>query len=101
MVMSAILCQVVALGKGAPDREAIPKDKTGGRRFPVVSEIVDRLADGALAKSWVDSVIDECAHLVNLRQVLDEKRRLCDRTRDWTKWQDHRDKYVSFSERFA
>merc|ERR1719240_1252133 len=101
MVISSLLCQVVALGKDAPSPECIPQAPAKVRLPAVVASLVSKLPDGDVVVRWVDSVIDGCAHMMNLRTVIAEKKRMMDRSwNNWTEWSKARDKYVSFTERY-
>merc|ERR1719401_2619629 len=99
--MSSLLCQIVALGESSPDEECLPPALNSAALPDVIKRIIQKLPDGAVVTRWVDGVMGECSHMMDLRRVISDKKRLMDRSwNDWNEWSRHRDKYVSFSERY-
>ncbi|KAJ8537497.1 hypothetical protein ON010_g13099 [Phytophthora cinnamomi] len=74
MVIGRLICQRHTLNVEnllpATDEEGENQVKSGN--FAVIREVQTRLKNGREAKRWVDTAIDECATICNIRTVINE-----------------------------
>ncbi|ETL89699.1 hypothetical protein, variant 1 [Phytophthora nicotianae] len=77
MVIGRLICQRNTLDINAlTPPEEIPENQNGSGNFAVIREVQTRLQYGREAKVWVDTAIDECATICNIRSVIHEYRDL-------------------------
>ncbi|KAG7390628.1 Paladin [Phytophthora pseudosyringae] len=60
----------------APPADEVPENQVESGNFAVIREVQKRLKNGQEAKRWVDTAIDECATICNIRTVIHEYRDL-------------------------
>ncbi|KAG3004148.1 hypothetical protein PC128_g6559 [Phytophthora cactorum] len=78
MVIGRLICQrnILDIKTLAPPAEEIPENQIKSGNFAVIQEVQTRLKYGREAKRWVDTAIDECATICNIRTVIHEYRDL-------------------------
>ncbi|KAG6965702.1 hypothetical protein JG688_00007088 [Phytophthora aleatoria] len=78
MVIGRLICQrnILDIKTLAPPAEEIPENQIKSGNFAVIREVQTRLKYGREAKRWVDTAIDECATICNIRTVIHEYRDL-------------------------
>lgn len=77
MVIGKLICQQHTLNLAevmadvaSTEDEHLNKVEAGN--FAVIREVQKRLSNGQGAKHWVDSAVDECATVCNIRTVINE-----------------------------
>ncbi|KAF4133495.1 Inositol hexakisphosphate [Phytophthora infestans] len=78
MVIARLICQrnSVDMKTLTPEEEEMAENRNGSGNFAVIREVQTRLKYGPEAKRWVDTAIDECALICNIRSVIHEYRDL-------------------------
>lgn len=77
MVIGRLICQrhtlnLADLVTNVPPTEEERENQVESGNFAVIREVQKRLQNGRKAKRWVDSAIDECATILNIRMVINE-----------------------------
>ncbi|GMF50019.1 unnamed protein product [Phytophthora fragariaefolia] len=74
MVIGRLICQRKTLNVNdlVPAAGEKSENQIDSGNFAVIREVQERLKNGREAKRWVDTAIDECATICNIRSVINE-----------------------------